>query len=208
MNMNRIAILAVSVLVASCCATPEQEDVFTVGAASSVYGLHAPWDGLDDDTVFHCFADDETFYFQYIVNDSTITLEEPYVGEVSVEREDRVEIFFSARREMDVYYCAEIDPLGRVLDYSSRYYREMDYDWDFETMELWGAVTGNGYVVGGSVKKSELVKLGMDLNSLYMGVFRADFRPDLSVNWYSHVETDDESPDFHKPDVLFHAKMN
>lgn len=200
-------ILAAVALALSCRPAPEAE-VFTVGPTASVYGLHAPWDGLDDDTVFHCFTDDDTFYFQYIVNDSTITLEEPYTGESSVEREDRVEIFFSARQEMDVYYCAEIDPLGRVLDYSSRYYRDMDYNWDFETMELWGTVTAKGYVVGGSVKKAELVKLGMDLNAFYMGVFRADYRPDLSVNWYSHVETDDKSPDFHKPDVLFPAKMN
>ena len=32
-----------------------------------VVGFHAPWDGLDDKTVFRCFATDSLFFFRFDV---------------------------------------------------------------------------------------------------------------------------------------------
>ena len=56
--------------------------------------------------------------------------------------------------------------------------------------------------------KRELESMGVDVDGgFYMGVFRADYRKDLSVNWYSAVSSDDEYPDFHKPDMLFATKL-
>ena len=50
--------------------------------------------------------------------------------------------------------------------------------------------------------------MGMNLEKGFrMGVFRADFTPEGNVNWYSAVPSDDKSPDFHKPDMLFPAIM-
>ena len=192
----------------SCRHAVETDSVFTAGPSAVISGLHAPWDGLEDNTLFHCFSDADSFYFVYEVTDSTLTCTADFKGESDVENEDRVEIFFSPERSMDVYWCAEIDPLGRVLDYSSRYYRDMDYGWNFSTMKLLGHLTENGYIVAGKVSKSELRELGCDLEGgFWMGVFRADYRPDMTVDWYSAVSTDDVSPDFHKPDVMFFAKI-
>ena len=71
-----------------------------------------------------------------------------------------------------------------------------------------GQLTDQGYVVAGSVSINELAELGVDLkNGFYLGVFRADFHQDGSVNWYSAVKTDDQSPYFHKPNVLFPARI-
>lgn len=202
MNNNIIAacflVLASSV---SC-----SSGVFVVSEGSEINGLYAPWDSLSDRTKFRCFSDAETFYFVYEVEDSTLTYTSDFKGESDVEKEDRVEIFFSPTKDMSVYYCAEIDPLGRVLDYSSRYYREMDYGWDFSTLRLSGMVHDGGYCVWGSVSKSELIDLGCNLEGgFHLGVFRADYRPDMTVTWYSAVITNDKFPDFHKPDVLFRA---
>lgn len=207
MKGSRVFFAGMLLIVAACRFSENEPDVFIVDNIGKVEELHAPWDGLDDSTVFHCFSDDEDFHFLYHVQDTTITLVDVFREESDVELEDRVEIFFCAEKEMNIYYCAEIDPLGRVLDYSSRYYRKMDYTWDFRTLELWGTLTPDGYVVGGSVAKSELEGLGINTDNFYMGIFRADFRNDGSVNWYSLVETDDDFPDFHKPEVLFRVRM-
>ena len=107
------------------------QEVFEIGQAAGVDGLHAPWDGLDEGTVFRCFSDQDSFYFLYEVPEQTLTLTEPFLKERDVDPEDRVEIFFSPRLEMDIYYCAEIDPMGRVMDYKAKYYRDFDYDWNF-----------------------------------------------------------------------------
>ncbi len=175
---------------------------------SSAKGFHAPWEGLEDDTGFICSADSSVFRFRYAVKDSSLTLSEPYTGERCVDNEDRVEIFFSAGKDMDIYYCAEIDPMGRIMDYSCRYYRQMDYDWGFRTLKTEGRLTDDGYVVDGQIDLRELAGLGIDPeDGFYMGLFRADFRPDMSVSWYSWIDNGAEEADFHKPDVLFPARL-
>ena len=184
------------------------DGTFTASPVTPIDGLHAPWDGLEDDTVFRCFSDEGSFMFFFEVTDSTLTCSEDFHGEATVELEDRVEIFFSPKPSMENYWCAEIDPLGRVLDYSGHYYRDIDYGWNFRSLRLIGQLTKNGYIVAGKVSKAELRELGCDLEGgFWMGVFRADYRSDLSVNWYSAVSTDDISPDFHKPDMLFFTKI-
>ena len=45
-------------------------------------------------------------------------------------KEDRVELFFSNLTTLSEYYCIEIDPLGRILDYSAKHNRKFDENWD------------------------------------------------------------------------------
>ena len=205
--MKRIVIALLALSLLASCGNRGGDNVFSIGPAAEINTLHAPWDGLEDNTAFRCFSDSEWFYFTYEVEDATITLKADYQGEKDVEPEDRVEIFFSPREEMDIYWCAEMDPAGRVLDYEAKYYRVMDYGWNFSTLELASNIKENGYTLWGKISKDELRSLGVDLSNFRMGVFRADFRPDGSVNWYSAVPTEDKSPDFHKPDLLFSASM-
>lgn len=175
---------------------------------NSKQAFYAPWDGLTDHTVFQCFASADSLFFRYEVEDSSITLTDPFLKEADVEPEDRVEIFFSPDLEMKNYKCAEMDPCGRVLDYQASYYRIMDYDWDFQTLKLESLIHDDRYIVFGRVSLVELEELGNDLHGgFWMGVFRADFHRDGTVNWYSMKPTDDRSPDFHKSNVLFKARI-
>ena len=209
MTTNKLFFLSCALAFCLSACRQTSNSCFEIGSVACIDGLYAPWDSLEDDTAFRCFADSSNFYFYYEVRDSTITLVPNYVGESDVEVEDRVEIFFSPVSSMDEYYVAEIDPLGRVLDYKGLYYRHLDYGWDFSSMSLIGVLTQSGYVVAGKIGLGELEALGLNLgDGFYMGVFRADYRPDMSVNWYSAISTDDKSPDFHKPDMLFKAKIN
>ena len=131
MRKNRFSILVAAALMivsSTACRNQSQENAFVIGGVSGIDMLHAPWDGLEDETRFRCFADDERFYFYYEVADSTLTLMNPYEGERTVDFEDRVEIFFSKDSVMTNYFCAEIDPLGRRIDYASSYRHPIDYD--------------------------------------------------------------------------------
>ncbi len=205
MKRSSLPVLTVIVWLCASCSS----NIFTVFPASGISGLHAPWDGLEDETVFHCFTAGSDFFFLYEVSDSTVTYVPDFKGESDVEVEDRVEIFFSPQQSMEKYYCAEIDPLGRVLDYEGRFCRHLDYGWNFRTLDIIGRLTPQGYMVAGKISVAELESIGVDVNGgFYMGVFRADYCQDLSVNWYSAVSSDDESPDFHKPDMLFATKFD
>lgn len=204
--MRRSSLLLAALLFcAVACKQPKA--VFEVNMASGFDSFHAPWSGLDDDTRFRCFSDEESFNFVYFVNDTTITLKEPFTGEDDVNPEDRIEIFFSPSLSMEKYYCAEIDPLGRIMDYSSNNKREFDFSWNFKTLRTVGQLTDTGYIVEGRIEKSELVELGVDLNGFWMGVFRDDFADFHEPIWYSVVPTDDEFPNFHQSAVLFYAKI-
>lgn len=201
--MHLISLLALSFLALGGC-----RNVQDIGQGYLARGFSAPWDGKTSDVRFCCHSTAERFFFSFEVMDSTVTLTEPFVDERDVEPEDRVEIFFSPDRELKKgYHCAEIDPHGRIMDYSARYYRDFDYGWNFSTMEAEGAVLPWGYRVRGSVSRQELEELGIDLEKgFWMGAYMADFCQDGSVIWYSLVPDDVPSPDFHVPGVMFECR--
>lgn len=191
----------------SICALYAQP-ITDIGQGFEKHCFHAPWDRLSNSNRFCCHSTADRFFFSFEVTDSTLTLTEPFRNESDVEPEDRIELFFSPTAEMQEYYCAEIDAKGRVLDYKANYYRKLDYSWNFSSLEIHSHLTPWGYRVGGSILRSELEKLGLNLTEgFWMGVFQDDFRPDGSVHWYSLIPTKDSVPDFHKPDVLFKCRM-
>ena len=170
-----------------------------------ITGFHAPWDDLDDKTEFRCAASRDSLFFRFDVKEETPTCEKGYKDEMDVVNEDRVEVFFSPAEGMkETYYGAEVDFLGRILDYSCNFCRNFDYKWDFSTMKTSHENYDGGYSVTISVSRKELEDLGIRLrDGFFMGAFRADYRPDKSVNWYSMKLTRDKAADFHKPNVLF-----
>jgi len=203
--MKRIFVLSIAIL---ALATGCEQNSVNVGRGLYIEALSAPWDGLTNDTRFTCHSTSDAFFFNFEVTDSTLSLTEPFNDEMGVELEDRVEVFFCPDRKMKEYWCAEIDPKGRVMDYTAGYYRKFDYGWNFSTLQTWSELTPWGYRVMGSVNLDELRSLGINpTKGFLMGVFHADFTPEGDMHWYSLVPTDDKTPDFHIPDVLFPCKM-
>jgi hypothetical protein len=163
-----------------------------------VNGLTNPWKDRDqDETRFKCFISKDRFYFYFNVIDTTIVMYD-YEDEQTVKKEDRAELFFSPDKSLKQYYCIEIDPGGKVLDYSAKFYRKFLESWDFNTLVIGSEITSKGYIIEGSIDLSELKTLNIK-NSFFMGVFRADFikRQSDEVNWYSWVDPNTSKPDFH-----------
>src|SRR6185295_1059455 len=89
-----------------------------------------PWSGrAAPATEFRAFADAERLYFAFDVTDDDVVVEKEFTGESTLDREDRVEIFFVRDPALERYFCLEIDPLGRVHDYTASYYRKFDSSW-------------------------------------------------------------------------------
>ncbi len=172
-------------------------------AVDSIVGLISPWDLSDDDqTIFKAFYTDSYLFFYFKVVDTTLTLHE-YRDELTVTKEDRVELFLSATPDMKQYYCIEIDPLGRILDYSAQHYRMFDESWDFKQTKIGSSLTPNGYIVEGRLSLNELNLLGLTDN-FNLGIFRADFIGNINddVIWYSWIDPQNKIPDFHIPSSL------
>lgn len=172
-------------------------------------GLISPWNHNSfDKTEFYASFSDYYFNFAFNVIDSTfITF--PFENEMTVIKEDRVELFFSNDKSLNTYHCIEIDPFGNVLDYSAKLYRNFNRTWNFSGLHIKTKVVDYGYVVEGTIPLKELKKLVV-LNKFYLGVFRADFKShDIdNVYWNSWVKPKSPTPDFHIPSAFALASMS
>jgi hypothetical protein len=170
-------------------------------------GFSFPWEKANaPPTVFKALTDDEFLYFAFDVHDETPVVEEAFTNKTTVAKEDRVELFFAPDDTLAEYFCIEIDPLGRILDYAASYHRKFDYSWTFPRGVKTATVrTKTGYVVEGRISLSALESLRMpSLRSgagMKVGVFRADLRHgkdgQLEEHWISWVAPKVETPDFH-----------
>lgn len=168
-------------------------------------GLHSSLGGVDK-TRFVCGMTEKDFVFRFEVQDEHVYAAKTFTSKRVVAGTDRVELFFCSTPSLEGdYYCAEIDPLGRVMDYKAKLYRKFDMSWAFRTMKTQATAIPGGYAVSGSVSRRELKDLGIDPEGFGLGVFRGDFDMDGKlVAWCSAAPMPDfRKPDFHKSDVFF-----
>ena len=160
-------------------------------------------------TVFKGFSDGQDFYFSFVVRDKQVLAAEQWQDESTVDGEDRVELFFAGapvdrpgEDGMERYYAIEVDPKGRVHDYSIAYYRQFDGDWSLAGLETKAALTDDGYSVEGKIPLKTLQELHLLRDGLMRtGVFRAEFSPSSGteprMEWISWVNPNTPQPDFH-----------
>lgn len=164
-------------------------------------------------TMFRAHTQDGWLHFHFDVEDPEVVVEEEWLGESTLDGEDRVEIFFAKDETLADYWCLEIDPLGRVHDYHARHYREFDSDWNCPSLVVTAQRTAAGYEVAGSVALQTIGDLlGRPIQrgaSIHVGLFRADFfgppgatRGESATNWISWVRPISPQPDFHIPSAF------
>lgn len=175
-------------------------------------GFHYPWEDKEaPNTVFKAFHDTTNLYFSFVATDKNVVVEDDWKDDEStVDDEDRVELFFAGSaidqpgaEGIEKYYGIEVDPKGRVHDYSIVYYRDFDSKWNLEGLETNATVTDDGYIVEGKVPISSLEELKLiNNNVMRVGVFRAEFSKednseDLIMQWISWINPKTAQPDFH-----------
>lgn len=159
---------------------------------------------------FRALWNDLRFYFRFDITGSRILTFTNTNHKMEVLDSDRVEIFFRTSSRLKPYYCLELDPLGRILDYKARYYRQFEYDWRWpgeKQLEVLAAFTADGYFVEGSISLTSLKE--MDLlhhQVLEAGLFRGECLklpdPESAFNWISWVRPESQHPDFHIPSAF------
>lgn len=165
-----------------------------------------PWqDRMPPATEFYAKIDVKRFYFAYRIEDTDIVMVDSY-RESDVASGDRVEIFFAKSQDLKEYYCLEIGPSGRVLDYKASFYREFDDSWDFPNLMVDASINQGGYTVEGSIPVEVLKDLGIyNLEKtgpcFLIGLYRAEFSHTKSnepqAEWISWIRPDTKEPDFH-----------
>lgn len=157
-------------------------------------------------TQFKALHNEEWVYFLFVVVDENINIFVDNNHKTEVASSCRAEIFFKIDDQLSPYYCLEIDPLGRVLDYKAEFYRKFDREWSWPPGHLVIKThrRKDGYTVEFAISKASLKKLGLlkDQN-LQAGLYRGDCL-ELKENctefkWISWVKPDSKTPDFHIP---------
>jgi hypothetical protein len=178
--------------------------------ASGLSDFSFPWEAeLPQRTTFKALHNDDALYCLFDVNDHHVIIFDGTDGKMDVVSSSRAEIFFKIDDRLTPYYCLEIDPKGRVLDYEAHYHRNFNFEWSWPDNGLTVKTTmsKNGYTVELAITKSSLRKLGLlQGNRLQAGLFRADCKlksnGEPAFKWISWLKPDSKTPDFHIPSAF------
>lgn len=175
--------------------------------ATALTDFHYPWENeAAPPTTFKALHNDAWVYFLFVIEDSHVNIRRKKDHKTEVAASSRAEIFFRIDGDLNPYYCLEMDPIGRVLDYKASYHREFDTHWSWPKDQLLirTELRADGYSVELALSKKSLDELGLLRdNTLQAGLFRADCRfksnDEEEFKWISWKIPDAQTPDFHIP---------
>ncbi|HEY9489079.1 MAG TPA: carbohydrate-binding family 9-like protein [Chryseosolibacter sp.] len=175
--------------------------------APALSDFRYPWEiGAAPLTKFKALHNDEWLYCLFDVEDPHVMIFQDNNHKSEVASSSRAEIFFKIDDRLDPYYCLEIDPLGRVLDYEGTYHRKFDLKWSWPQGHLIIKThrRNDGYSVEFAISKSSLKELRLLKDqTLQAGLYRGDcYRNadgETDFRWISWVQPDSPTPDFHIP---------
>ena len=174
-------------------------------AADVLTDFSFPWEQREaPQTEFRALWDEKCLHFRFDCTDDDIVLPDGPTAKERVLGSDRVEIFFAPDLSLKPYICLEMTPKADVLAYEANFYREMNWNWQCEGLELTAQIDGNRYSVTGSIPLDTLRELKvLRSHELYAGIYRAEFhhKPDHTIHsgWMPWVNPQTEKPDFHIP---------
>lgn len=164
-----------------------------------------PWEQREAPlTEFRALWDNTQLHFRFDCVDDDLVLPDGPTAKERVLGSDRVEIFLAPDLSLKPYYCLEMSPRGDVLAYEANFYREMNWNWRCEDLQLDAHIESNRYTVTGSITLDTLRDLKvLRSQEIHAGIYRAEFhrKPDGTIHsgWMPWVNPHTERPDFHVP---------
>ncbi|MEC3908243.1 sugar-binding protein [Tamlana sp. 2201CG12-4] len=167
----------------------------------------SPW---DPDTIkkieFKALWDSENLYFNFKVYDNKVHLITKDNSNDSIDNSDRVELFFRSNHKMTPYYCLEIDPKPRLMDFKALPGKVFDFDWNWpsEDIKVKSLIRETDFCVEGTISLKSLTKYNLLKHGIIeTGVYRAKYNQ-ISRNhyepiWITWVNPKTETPNFHTP---------
>lgn len=165
----------------------------------------SPWDDSEINRIeFRALWDLDSIYFSFKVYDKEIYIDTTDNTKDSIGNSDRVEIFLRSDKALNPYYCLEIDPTSRIMDFIAKPIKEFDLDWNWPKEDLTVKTTKNEdyFVVEIAITISSLKVFNLIKdNKIEAGIFRAKYNERENVGftptWISWVNPETETPNFH-----------
>jgi hypothetical protein len=167
-----------------------------------------PWEKEEPPaTNFKACYDQNHLHFRFIASGPKPLIYIDTNDKMEVIHSERVELFFRINEKMQPYYCLEMDPNGRVLDYKANHYREFDRSWHWpDSLSIKTRIEdeNQGYMLQGKISLSVLKQLGLiHNNQIEIGIYRGHCTNlkgnKATIKWISWVDSKTKHPDFHVP---------
>lgn len=167
----------------------------------------SPWDTASvKKIVFKALWDDVNLYCCFKVEDAEIHIDTTDNTKRSINNSDRVELFFRTNEALNPYYCLEIDPSPRLMDFKAKPNKAFDFNWnwpkddiliksnkekDFFTVEIAISLA--------SLKHLDLLKKDKIETGIYRAKYNLQDNGTYEPTWITWVNPETETPNFHTP---------
>ncbi|MBD0833330.1 sugar-binding protein [Aestuariibaculum sediminum] len=173
--------------------------------ANVLTDFSSPWDTSDVKKIeFKALYNETHLLVCFKVFDEAVYLDLKGDNWQNIANSDRVELFFRKDENLSPYYCLEIDPSPRVLDFIAYPNRNFDYSWRWPDKHL--LVKSNieqaYFAVEKAISLESLKQLGLlKSGKLEVGVYRAKYNKStlglMEPTWITWVNPNTETPNFH-----------
>lgn len=167
----------------------------------------SPWDNEKIKEIeFKALWSKDTFFFRFQVNDSEIHIDTTDNTINSINNSDRVELFFRTNDSLDPYYCLEIDPTPRIMDFKAHPNKQFDFNWKWPSKDIIvkSSINKKRFTVEATISIASITKLGLIKDGkIEAGIYRAKYNKlkdgSYEPTWITWVNPNTESPNFHTP---------
>lgn len=165
----------------------------------------SPWDASEQGKIeLRALWDLDNIYFCYKVFDNNVHIVSKDDSIDSINDSDRIEIFFRRDETLNPYYCLEIDPTPRIMDFIAYPNKKFDFDWNWPENDLIvkSVIKENYFVVEIAITIQSLEKFNLiKNNAIEAGLYRAKYKKQenkqFEPTWISWVNPNTATPNFH-----------
>ena len=155
---------------------------------------------------FKSIWDKENIFFCFNVHDNSVHIETKDDSFESIRNSDRVELFFRTDATLNPYYCLEIDPTERIMDFRAYPNKNFDFNWNWpkEDLKVKSNIAEDNFSVEIAISIKSLKKLNLIKDhKIEVGIFRAKYNKQENTSfeptWISWVNPNTITPNFHIP---------
>lgn len=175
--------------------------------ADKLLDFCSPWDSEKIKPIeFKSLCDTETLFFCFKVEEADVHIDTTDNTIRSINESDRVELFFRIDKSLNPYYCLEIDPASRIMDFKAYPNKQFDFNWNWpsDDIKVKSAMESTCFTVEIAVSLASLTKLGLlKGGKIETGIYRAKYNKQndgsYEPTWITWVNPNTESPNFHTP---------
>ncbi len=157
-------------------------------------------------TEFKALWDKANLYCSFKVEDPEVYIDTADNTQNSINNSDRVELFFRTDGQLNPYYCLEIDPTPRLMDFKAKPNKDFDFNWNWPKNDILikSDIQKEFFTVEIAISLASLTQFGLLKDGkIETGIYRAKYneKEDLSFEptWISWVNPQTETPNFHLP---------